>query len=71
MPLSQTFEDGTDPCLSTAGLCLAGHSTQHKPVGHADGVELPETYELGYEEAEARFVALLDNSDAETEDDEP
>jgi hypothetical protein len=34
-------------------------------------VELPETYELGYEEAEARFVALLDNSDAETEDDEP
>jgi hypothetical protein len=46
MPLSQTFEDGTDPCLSTAGLCLAGHSTQHKPVGHADGVELPETFEL-------------------------
>ena len=64
-------ESGCPHCEFAESL-RAGKSTQYKPVedvDEADAIEF-ETHELGFVESESSFVALLDNSEAETEDDE-
>ena len=50
-----------------AGQCIKYKSLDHSD---SDGSQSFDTYEVGYMEPESVFVALLDNTDAETEEDE-